>query len=72
MKRKLTKRNKQFLSSRYTGYSDGKYSFQMLYYYVFDKNGVAKQRTMFDWTFSTAYTYRTFEALIADLEVGYD
>jgi len=69
MKRKLIKRNKQFLSSRYGKYNDGRYSFQILYYYVFDKNGVAKQRTMFDWTFSTAYTYRIFdEALIADWE----
>ena len=69
MKRKLIKRNKQFLSSRYDTYKGGRYSFQILYYYTYDKNGVATQRTMFDWAFSTAYTYRIFdEAFVMDWE----
>ena len=69
MKRKLTKRNKQFLSSRYGKYNEGRYSFQILYYYTFDKNGAGKKRTMFDWTFSTDFINKVFiEGFIDDWE----
>jgi hypothetical protein len=69
MKRKLIKRNKQFLSSRYDTYKGGRYSFQILYYYTFDKNDVAQERTIFDWTFSTAYLDKVFtDDFIADWE----
>jgi hypothetical protein len=66
MKRKLTKRNKQFLSSRYSKYHGGKYSFQINYVYE-DILRSSNYKIVFDWGYSTAYTYKIFdEALIAD------
>ena len=69
MKRKLTKRNKQFLSSRYGKYNNGRYSFQKLYIHEWCGDGEITVKTVFDWTFSTNFINKVFiESFIADLE----
>lgn len=42
MKRKLIKRNKQFMSSRYGKYGGGILSFQMLYSYTLEFNSIGE------------------------------
>lgn len=72
MKRKLTRRNKQFLSSRYRCGYGGKGSFQRLktYRVYFDESGnlvIGKTKVRWIWSLSTKHLE---EILKIDQELG--
>lgn len=71
MKRKLTKRNKQFLSSRIMKYT-GDYSFQCLTRYRRNKDmSQTRVKKIWKWFYSTKYIENIFgEALIKDYVIG--
>lgn len=63
MKRKLIKRNKKFLSSKFKGYLGGYGSFQPMVSFTFNKdNTISNKRTHWMWFYNESF----FEGLFVE------